>query len=142
MAQRVAHGLLDDHQRHGDTLQRKDNTYRLARTNKTIAQYKEWSRGSIDLDEGRRDLHEGLGAGLRAIIDFSERMSFDLQEADRSLTPAQAAFARENRAVLVPSSFSEERVVRLYRVGPMLTRRWLIDEEGNVIEFDAFPRTV
>jgi hypothetical protein len=63
------------------------------------------------------------------------------QEAIRPLTPAQKQFAEENRAVLVPGSFAEERVVRFYRVGPMLTRRWLVDDDGNVIEFDAFPRT-
>jgi hypothetical protein len=31
--------------------------------------------------------------------------------------------------------------VRFYRVGPMLTRRWLVDDDGNVIEFDVFART-
>jgi hypothetical protein len=68
-------------------------------------------------------------------------MLLSRHEATRDLTPAQKRFAEENRAFLIPGSFAEERVVRFYRVGPMLTRRWLVDDDGNVIEFDAFVRT-
>jgi hypothetical protein len=75
------------------------------------------------------------------IINTSAQMLLSEHEAIRALTPAQQRFADENRACLVPGSFAEEGVVRFYRVGPMLTRRWLVDDDGNVIEFDVFART-
>jgi hypothetical protein len=34
-----------------------------------------------------------------------------------------------------------EGLVFLYREGPMLTRRWLVDRNGHVISHDTFARS-
>src|SRR5437762_2203019 len=62
------------------------------------------------------------------------------REATNCLTPAQEQFAEENRASVDPRLCADERMVLFYREGPMLTRRWLVDQEGRVIRFDAFAR--
>jgi hypothetical protein len=57
------------------------------------------------------------------------------------LTPAQRRFAEENRAFPGERSLADERMMFFYREGTMLTRRWLVDEDGRVVQLDSFART-
>lgn len=57
------------------------------------------------------------------------------------LTPAQERFAQEHRAVAGERSLADTRMMFFYREGTMLTRRWLVDEAGCVIQLDSFART-
>ena len=56
------------------------------------------------------------------------------------LTPAQERFAQEHRAVPGERSLADPRMLFFYREGAMLTRRWLVDEAGCVIQLDSFAR--
>jgi hypothetical protein len=59
----------------------------------------------------------------------------------QALTPAQERFAQEHRAVPGERSLADERMMFFYREGTMLTRRWLVDEMGSVVQLDSFART-
>lgn len=58
-----------------------------------------------------------------------------------TLSPAQRRFARKNRAMVGGPGYGLEGLVFLYREGPMLTRRWLVDRNGHVISHDTFARS-
>ena len=47
------------------------------------------------------------------------------------LTPPQKQFAERNRAFPGERSLADGRMVFFYREGPMLTRRWLVDQDGR-----------
>jgi hypothetical protein len=59
----------------------------------------------------------------------------------QGLTSAQARFAQDHRAVPGERSLADERMNFFYREGTMLTRRWLVDEDGRVVQLDSFART-
>lgn len=63
------------------------------------------------------------------------------QEEATPLSPAQRRFRRKNDALVGPKAYGREGLVFLYRDGPMLTRRWLVDRNGRVVQYDAFART-
>ena len=62
------------------------------------------------------------------------------QQMIEPLTPLQRRFADENRAFPGERSLADGRMVFFYREGPMLTRRWLVDQDGRVVQFDSFAR--
>ena len=57
------------------------------------------------------------------------------------LSAAQRRFRRTNGALVGPKAYGREGLVFLYREGPMLTRRWLVDRNGRVVQYDAFARS-
>ena len=59
----------------------------------------------------------------------------------QALTAAQERFAHENRAIPGERSLADERMMFFYREGTMLTRRWLVDEQGRIVQLDSFART-
>jgi hypothetical protein len=63
-----------------------------------------------------------------------------LQPSIETLTRAQQRFANKNRALPGERSLADRRMVFFYREGAMLTRRWLVDGEGRIIQFDSFAR--
>lgn len=58
------------------------------------------------------------------------------------LTSAQQRFALEHEASIGNRGWNDERNVFVYRAGAALTRRWLIDRDGRVVETEVFPRRV
>lgn len=56
------------------------------------------------------------------------------------LSSAQKRFAKKNRARPGARSLADPRMVFFYREGAMLTRRWLVDEDGYVYQSDSFAR--
>jgi hypothetical protein len=59
----------------------------------------------------------------------------------QTLSRAQERFAEENRAFPGERSLADDRMMFFYREGTMLTRRWLVDEDGRVVQLDSFART-
>ena len=62
-------------------------------------------------------------------------------QTSHTLTTAQERFAQEHRAVPGERSLADERMMFFYREGTMLTRRWLVDADGRVVQLDSFART-
>ena len=62
-------------------------------------------------------------------------------DTDRRLTRAQERFSNKNHARAGERSLVDERMVFFYRDGPMLARRWLVDQDGCIVRFDSFARS-
>jgi hypothetical protein len=62
-------------------------------------------------------------------------------DTDLPLTPGQERFANKNHAEAGARSLVDQRMVFFYRDGPILSRRWLVDQDGRVVQFDSFART-
>jgi hypothetical protein len=54
------------------------------------------------------------------------------------LTPAQSAFAQLNGAVPAVRSPRDPRLVFMYRDEAHRTSRWLVDDEGLVVDIASF----
>jgi hypothetical protein len=63
------------------------------------------------------------------------------EEEATPLSLAQKRFRRKNGALVGPKAYGREGLVFFYRDGPMLTRRWLVDSNGRIVQYDAFART-
>jgi hypothetical protein len=75
-----------------------------------------------------------------AVIDAPVMVGHAEEEAT-PLSPAQTRFARKNGALVGPEAYGGGGAVFLYREGPMLTRRWLVDRTGRVVQYDTFARS-
>lgn len=62
--------------------------------------------------------------------------------AIEELTAAQQRFAEEHDAQVGYRAWDDARSVFLYYEGVALTRRWLVDEDGRVVQADVFGRTI
>jgi hypothetical protein len=62
--------------------------------------------------------------------------------AIEELTVAQQRFAQEHDAQVGYRAWDNDRRVFLYHEGAALTRRWLVDEYGQVVQTDVFGRTI
>jgi hypothetical protein len=63
------------------------------------------------------------------------------QDEATPLSSAQRRFARKQGASVGPEAYGRGGLLFFYREGPMLTRRWLVDRTGRVIQYDTFART-
>jgi hypothetical protein len=61
-----------------------------------------------------------------------------LGQTIQPLSRAQERFAKKNRASPGPRSLADERMVFFYREGPIVSRRWLVDQDGRVVQLDSF----
>jgi hypothetical protein len=59
----------------------------------------------------------------------------------RELSPAQREFAEQHEVIAWRRSTRSPNAVFMYRDEPQRAFRWLVDEDGQVIESEAFRRT-